>query len=122
MPALARSNTEWSSSRFSRRSTDQTCQPFALRDDVLRERHEVGGAGRRARVQHEHVAGLLRADLEDADLVVLRGRAGRLVARDPLEGDGDLGGCRGGQRHADERDCRDDQGPAAHGSPPVGTG
>ena len=30
-PVFARFRREWSSSRFSRRSTAQTCQPFALR-------------------------------------------------------------------------------------------
>jgi hypothetical protein len=32
---LARSATDWSSSRFSRRSTDHTCQPPTLRTNVL---------------------------------------------------------------------------------------
>ena len=46
---------------------------------------EVRRARRRARVEHEHVAGAPRADLEDPDLVVLRRRAGRGVALEPRE-------------------------------------
>ena len=49
------------------------------RDEAPGEREEVAGAGRRARREHEHVARALRADLDDADLVVPR-RTGRVIA------------------------------------------
>src|SRR4051794_24696765 len=72
-------------------------------DDAPRERCEVGGARGRARVQHEHVLRGLWADLEDADLVVLRGCARGGVAGDPLEASGGGGRCgRSERRHGCE--------------------
>ena len=87
--------------------------------DVLRQGQEVRRSGRRARVQHEHVPGPRRADLQHADAV--QGvRGGRIVmARHPAEADLTAGrealeapagvgrrempperpGARGGQRH-----------------------
>ena len=63
-----------------------------LRQPLAVER-EVAGATVRARDQHEHVVGRLRAELVDGDLVVL-GRTGRRRGRDrgdPL-GDRRIGG------------------------------
>jgi hypothetical protein len=59
-----------------------------LLGDRLRERLEVGGARRRARVEDEDVARPRRARLEDADLVVLGRRARGRIALDALEADG----------------------------------
>ena len=76
---------------------------------VLGQRREVRRAGGGARVEDEHVARLLRADLEDADLVVLGRRAGGLDAGDALEGDRDLRHRGRGERGARERDGGDCQ-------------
>ena len=77
--------------------------------DQARERLEVGGAGRGSGVEDEHVRGLLRPDLEDADLVELvRGR-GVVVAGDPLELDRRSGAARE-QRCARRNQCEHDRG------------
>ena len=56
------------------------------------QRGEVGGAGRGPRVEDQDVARRSRAELEDPDLVVLRGGAGGRVAIEPLERGGHLTG------------------------------
>ena len=100
LPALARSSIEWSSSRFSRRSTAQTCQPFA-RATIFGERPEVRRARRRTGLSTRTLPAAGR--LEDPDLVVLRGRSGRRVALDPVKRT-EGGRAGGGGEDREERD------------------
>ena len=71
-----------------------------LGHDPLGERDEVAATGRGAGLEHEDVLGPLRPDLDDADAVVLGGRARSRKAGHPLDAQGSGRTRRHRQRHA----------------------
>ena len=73
---LCRSSTDWSSSRFSRRSTDHTCHPLVCSTTHLANGTKYPAPAEVPGSQHQDVLGLRRADLDHADLVEFRGVSG----------------------------------------------
>ena len=87
-PSFARSSIEWSSRRFSRRSTAHTCQPGASEATTARGVRNRPRSPR-FRGYHEHVLAA-PADLEDPDPVEPGRGPRRLVAAHALERDADV--------------------------------